>query len=62
MKNKVRKRRVRKNHRGVEEEFPNDFAMQQVLMVRKIIAKEVEEKGLSYLEYIKQYTKELEVV
>ena len=36
--------------------------MQQVLMVRKIIAKEVEEKGLSYLEYIEQCTKELKVV
>jgi hypothetical protein len=31
-------------------------------MVRKIIAKEVEEKRLSYFEYIEQCKKELEVV
>lgn len=37
----------------VEEEFPDDFALQQVHMARKIIAKEAEHEGLSYLEYIK---------
>ncbi len=37
----------------VEEEFPDDPALQQVHMARKIIAKEAEHEGLSYLEYIK---------
>ena len=33
----------------VEEEFPNDPALQQVHIARKIIAKEAEHEGLSYL-------------
>ena len=34
------------------EEFPHDPALQQVHMASKIIAKEAEHEGLSYLEYI----------
>ena len=37
----------------IEEEFPDDPALQQVHIARKIIAKEAEHEGLSYLEYIK---------
>lgn len=37
----------------VIEEFPDDPALQQVHMARKIIAKEAENEGLDYLEYIK---------
>ncbi len=37
----------------VEAEFPNDPALQQIHIARKIIAKEAEHEGLSYLEYIK---------
>jgi len=37
----------------VEEEFPNDPALQHVHIARKIIAKEAELEGLSFLEYIK---------
>ena len=36
-----------------EKEFPGDPALQQVHMARKIIAREAEHEGLSYLEYIK---------
>lgn len=39
----------------VEEEFPNDPALQQVYIARKIIAKEAELRGMSFLEYIKSF-------
>ena len=58
----LEKEELEKIQKEVELEFPNDFALQQVHMARKIIAKEAEKKGLSYLEYIKQCTKEMEVV
>ena len=35
----------------VEEEFPDDPALQQVHIARKIIAKEAELEGLSFFEY-----------
>ncbi|MBA7568539.1 hypothetical protein ES708_10268 [subsurface metagenome] len=46
----------------VELEFPNDPAMQQVHIARKIIAKKAKKKGLTYLEYIKQISENLELV
>ena len=48
--------------REVEREFPNDPAMQQVHIARKIIAKKAKEKGLTYLEYIKQNSENLDLV
>ena len=53
----LEKEELEKIQKEIECEFPNDFAMQQVHIVRKIIAKEAEKKGLTYLEYIKQYIK-----
>lgn len=46
----------------IEREFPNDLALQQVHVARKILSKEAEKKGLQYLEYIKLITKNLETV
>lgn len=46
--------------KAIEREFPNDLALQQVHIARKILAKEAEKKGLQYLEYIKLITKNLE--
>lgn len=43
--------------RTVEEEFPNDPALQQVHIARKIIALEAEKQGLSYVEYVKLLVK-----
>jgi hypothetical protein len=43
----------------VEEEFPDDPALQQVHIARKIIAKEAEHKGLSFLEYIRSLRKQV---
>ncbi|MDH5364890.1 MAG: hypothetical protein OEW82_07010 [Dehalococcoidia bacterium] len=44
----------------IEEEFPNDPALQHVHIARKIIAKEVGLEGLSFLEYIKSPGKQIE--
>ena len=41
----------------VEKEFPDDPALQQVHIARKIIAKEAESEGLSFLEYVKSLGK-----
>jgi hypothetical protein len=38
----------------VKEEFPEDPALQQVHIARKILAKEAENTGLSYLDYVKK--------
>ncbi len=46
----------------VELEFPNDFALQQIHIARKIITKEAEMKGLSYLDYIKLLTKDTKAI
>jgi len=48
---------IKKIKKMVEEEFPNDSALQQVHIARKIIAKEAELKGLSFLEYVKSLRK-----
>ena len=53
---------IEKIKREVELEFPNDPAMQQVHIARKIIAKKAKKKGLPYLEYIKQISENLDIV
>ena len=50
---KITEKEIKRIHKIVEKEFPNDPALQQVHIARKIIAKEAEHKGLSFLEYIK---------
>ena len=55
----VNKNDIKKIKKMVEEEFPNDPALQQVHIARKIIAREAELKGLSFLEYIKSLRKKL---
>jgi len=58
----VNDKEIEKIKREVEREFPNDPAMQQVHIARKIIAKKAKKKGLTYLEYIKQNFENLELV
>jgi hypothetical protein len=53
---------IKKIKKMVEEEFPNDPALQQVHIARKIIAREAELKGLSFLEYIKSLRKQVQDV
>ncbi len=50
---KITEEELEEIKRMVKEEFPYDPALQQVHMARKILAKEAEHEGLSYLEYIK---------
>jgi hypothetical protein len=50
---KITKEDIEKIRQIVEKEFPNDPALQQVHISRKIIAKEAELEGMSFLEYVK---------
>jgi hypothetical protein len=56
---KLSEKDIEKIKRVVEEEFPNDPALQQVHIARKIIAKEAELKGLSFFEYVKLLGKQV---
>lgn len=58
----LKKKDLEKIKKDVELEFPNDLALQQIHIARKIIAKEAELKGLKYLDYIKLLTKDLEAI
>ena len=53
------KEEIEKIKKEIELEFPDDFALQQIHIARKIIAKEAEKKGLKYLDYIKLITKDI---
>ena len=53
---------INKIKKDIEKEFPNDFALQQIHIARKIIAREAEMKGLKYLDYIKLLTKDIKTV
>ncbi|OYT65153.1 hypothetical protein B6V00_04855 [ANME-1 cluster archaeon ex4572_4] len=56
---KVKEKDFEEIRRAVEAEFPDDPALQQVHIARKIIAKEAEFEGLSFLEYIKLLGKQV---
>jgi len=55
----LNKEEVEKITKEIEKDFPDDLALQQVHIARKIIAKEAELKGLKYLDYIKLINDEL---
>lgn len=59
---KITKKDIEEIKRIVEEEFPNDPALQKVHIARKIIAREAELEGLSYLGYIKSLRKQVKEV
>ena len=50
---KIRKEEIEGIREMVEDEFPDDPALQQVHIARKIIAREAKNEGLSFVEYIK---------
>ena len=54
---KIAEKEMEMIRKRVEAEFPNDPALQQVHVARKIIAREAELEGLSFLEYIKSLGK-----
>ena len=41
----------------IEKEFPGDPALQQVHIARKILAREAELEGLSFIEYVRRQAK-----
>ncbi len=51
---KISKEELEKIEIVVKEEFPEDPALQQVHIARKILAREAENAGLSYLDYVKK--------
>ncbi|MCS4542173.1 MAG: hypothetical protein HY929_07655 [Euryarchaeota archaeon] len=59
---KITEKKMEEIRKMVEEEFPDDPALQQVHIARKIIAKEAEREGLSFLEYIKLLGKQVKDV
>ena len=54
----MKKERIEHIKRDVEREFPNDFALQQVHIARKLLAEEAKEKGVNFWEHIKMQVKE----
>ena len=50
---KVKKREIEKIKKMVEKDFPDDPALQQVHIARKVLSREAEIAGLSFIEYIK---------
>lgn len=50
---KITEKNMKEVRKMIEAEFPDDPALQQVHIARKIIAREAELEGLSFLEYIK---------
>lgn len=57
----INEKYVEEIRRVVEKEFPDDPALQQVHIARKILAKEAELEGLSFFEYIKLLRKQVKV-
>ncbi|NOX36658.1 MAG: hypothetical protein GXO78_03895 [Calditrichaeota bacterium] len=43
----------------VEREFPEDFALQQVHIARKLLSEEAKEKGIEFWKFIKMRVKEI---
>ncbi len=50
---KINEKDIEEIKRMVEKEFPEDPALQQVHMARKILSLEAEKEELSFIEYIK---------
>ena len=57
---KITKEDIEKIRQFMEKEFPHDPALQQVHISRKIIAREAELEGMSFLEYVRSQRKKQE--
>ena len=58
----LNQKEIEKIKKEIEHEFPNDIALQQIHIARKIFAIETEKKGLKYLGYIKLITKDMKAI
>jgi len=56
--NKITEKEIEEIREKVKKEFSDDPALQQIHIARKILSKEAENKGLSFLEYIKLLRKQ----
>ena len=54
---KIAEKEMERIRKTAEAKFPNDLALQQVHIARKIIAREAELEGFSFLEYVKLLVK-----
>jgi hypothetical protein len=59
---KITEKEMEEVRKMVKAEFPDDPVLQQVRIARKIIAKEAELDGLSFLEYVKSFGKRVGAV
>jgi len=50
---KIKEEDIENIRKAVENKFPEDPALQQVHIARKIIAKEAQLEGLSFFDYVK---------
>ncbi|MGB9630170.1 MAG: hypothetical protein ACPL6D_16060 [Thermodesulfobacteriota bacterium] len=55
----INKKVLEKIKYEIEKEFPGDVALQQIHIARKILAEEAKQKGLSFLNHIKEQIKEI---
>ena len=60
--NKIKEEDMQKIKAMVEKEFPNDPALQQIHIARKIIARKAELEGLGFLEYVRSLGKTVEKI
>jgi hypothetical protein len=58
----IKEKDIEEIRRAIEKEFPEDPALQQVHIARKIIAKEAQLEGLSFPEYVKLLVKKVKNV
>jgi len=56
---KIKEKDLEEIRRVVEKEFPDDPALQQVHIARKIIDKEAQLEGLTFFEYLKLLGKQV---
>ncbi|NVM31377.1 MAG: hypothetical protein HWN65_21235 [Candidatus Helarchaeota archaeon] len=60
--NIIKEKIIKEIKKKAEEEFQEDPALQQIHIARKIIAKEAEIEGLSYIEYIKKVRQKSKII